>query len=124
MRGFAGQRGAGVAVGDGDLGGGVAEVGEEILRDGLDERVDLVEADAVAGVAVGGDGAGAEADDADVAWAVRRSRSGGRGRCRSRGRSRWWGVRFSSGAKIWVPCWMVPLRSMRIGIALGEWWSA
>ena len=67
LRGFAGKRGAGVAVGEGDLRGGVSEVGEEVLRDGLDERVDLVEADAVAGVAVGGEGSGTEADDADVA---------------------------------------------------------
>ena len=51
------------------MGARVAEVGEEVLRDGLDLRVDLVEADAVAGCAVGCDGADSEAYDTDIAWA-------------------------------------------------------
>ena len=44
-----GERGAGVAGDDGDLGDGVADVGEEVAGDGLDLGVDLVEADAVVG---------------------------------------------------------------------------
>src|SRR5260370_27774007 len=67
--GFARERGAGVAVGDGELRGRVAEVGEEVLRDGLDQRVDLVETDVVAGVSVGSKRSCAEADNADVACA-------------------------------------------------------
>ena len=83
LRSFASKRGAGVAFGEGDLRSRVAEVGEEVLRDGEDERVDLVEADAVARAAVGGERAGAEADDADVARDGRRSRSAEPGRCRN-----------------------------------------
>jgi len=45
------------------------QVGEEILRNGRDRRVDLVEVDAVAGLSVSGDGSNAETDDPDVAWA-------------------------------------------------------
>ena len=44
-------------------------VGEEVLRDGLNLRIDLIEADAVAGCSIGCYGADSETDDADVAWA-------------------------------------------------------
>ena len=70
LRRLAGERGARVAFHDVDLGGGFADIGEEILGDGRDGGIDLVKADAIAGLAVGGDGSHAEADDADVARAA------------------------------------------------------
>ena len=46
-----------------------ANVGEEIVRDGGDGRIDLVKPDSIAWLAVGRDGSHTETDDADVARA-------------------------------------------------------
>lgn len=51
---FGGERGAGIAFGVGEGGGGLAEIGEEVLCDGQDGGVDLVEAEGVSGMSVGG----------------------------------------------------------------------
>src|SRR5947207_14836844 len=66
------QRCSGVAFDNVDLGAGVADVSEDVAGDGLDGRIDVVEANAVSRAAVSGDGAGAETDDADAAGAVGR----------------------------------------------------
>ena len=41
-----------------------------MFGDGRDRRIDFIEADAIAGLAISGDGAHAQADDADVPRAV------------------------------------------------------
>ena len=54
LGGFARESAASVAICKTDLCSRVAEVGEEVLRDRADQWVDLVEADTVARMAVGG----------------------------------------------------------------------
>jgi hypothetical protein len=48
---------AAIAQGDFDFGGGVLEVGEIAIGDFQNEGVDLVDAESIAGQAVGGEGA-------------------------------------------------------------------
>ena len=69
LRGFASKGRARIPFHDLHLGGRIADVGEGVLRDGDYRRIDVVEADVVAGTPVSGDGSGAKADDADVARA-------------------------------------------------------
>src|SRR5579862_4942163 len=69
LRALAVERGAGVAVGEGDCCGGIPQIGEQILRDGVHQRIDLVEADMVAGMTIGSQRSRAKADDSDVAGA-------------------------------------------------------
>ena len=68
--GVGGKGGARVPFHDVDMSSGVAQVGEEVSRDGSHRRIDLIKADAIAGTAIGSDGSHAQADDANVACAI------------------------------------------------------
>ena len=72
LAGLAGERETGVAGNDIDVGGAVGEISELRLGDGDDGGVDVVEAESVAGAAIGGERAGAKTDDADAQGAGRR----------------------------------------------------
>src|SRR5208337_2812016 len=64
--GLGGERGSRVSFYDIDSRGRLANVGEEVVRDGRDGWIDLVKLDSIAGLAVGCDGPHTQADDPDV----------------------------------------------------------
>src|SRR5271165_4398252 len=66
--GFLGQRQACVAHGDIDLGASVAEVAEPIPGNRHDQRIDFVETEVIAGIAVGCQGSRAQSYYANAFW--------------------------------------------------------
>jgi len=66
LRQFLRQRGSCIAFHNADLRTRFAKIGEDILRNRRNSRIDLIKADVIAGLAVCGDSADAQANGANV----------------------------------------------------------
>src|SRR5277367_1965389 len=90
--GFPCQRSTAVPFYDLDLRLRVFDVGERVFCDSRNSGVDFVEADAVAGAAIGCQGACAESDDANFATATLAAEANGKAHSRAAGVIAGWGV--------------------------------